>query len=384
MKLRMSYLVLVLAGLTLVVSCKKKGCTDPTATNYDAEAKKDDGNCEFSSVEAPYSVPSTYSFVDGDGNSTVSYSGQTERLSQLEEMTVYMKTGTTNAISFATLKDMFSNTGGNGNGAFSFSSTKQLQNKCFELDTADFIARMNTLAIASNDFSQTASSGQAGTLTSGTSTYLFDENGIEQTQIIEKGLMGAVFMYQALNVYLGDGKMDVDNTTAVDAAGGKYYTVMEHHWDENFGYFGVEPNFPAVVPGSFWGKYCNSQDATLGSNEYMMNAFLTGRAAISNGDLTTRDAEIVKIRTMWENISANQAITYIDAAISNLGSDNAKALHEIAEAYAFVQDLKYSPIETRRLIPTEVDALLGQFGTNFWNITVSDLNNIKSALQTAY
>ena len=31
-------------GLT---SCNNKGCTDNTATNYDAEAKKDDGSCEY-------------------------------------------------------------------------------------------------------------------------------------------------------------------------------------------------------------------------------------------------------------------------------------------------------------------------------------------------
>lgn len=28
-------------------SCKKKGCTDSKATNYDAKAKKDDGSCKF-------------------------------------------------------------------------------------------------------------------------------------------------------------------------------------------------------------------------------------------------------------------------------------------------------------------------------------------------
>lgn len=37
-------------GLSLafgVTSCKKKGCTDTDATNYDAKAKKDDGTCQF-------------------------------------------------------------------------------------------------------------------------------------------------------------------------------------------------------------------------------------------------------------------------------------------------------------------------------------------------
>lgn len=31
-------------------SCKKKGCTDADATNYDAKAKKDDGTCQFKST----------------------------------------------------------------------------------------------------------------------------------------------------------------------------------------------------------------------------------------------------------------------------------------------------------------------------------------------
>ncbi len=36
------------ASLTLgTVSCKKEGCTDETATNYDSKAKKDDGSCEY-------------------------------------------------------------------------------------------------------------------------------------------------------------------------------------------------------------------------------------------------------------------------------------------------------------------------------------------------
>lgn len=40
--------MLMAASLTLgTVSCKKEGCTDETATNYDSKAKKDDGSCLF-------------------------------------------------------------------------------------------------------------------------------------------------------------------------------------------------------------------------------------------------------------------------------------------------------------------------------------------------
>lgn len=42
----MRYLIIILVVL-LTSSCKKEGCTDDLATNFDTKAKKDDGSCEF-------------------------------------------------------------------------------------------------------------------------------------------------------------------------------------------------------------------------------------------------------------------------------------------------------------------------------------------------
>lgn len=49
-------MMLMAASLTLgTVSCKKEGCTDPDANNYNSEAKKDDGSCEYTVDETdPY------------------------------------------------------------------------------------------------------------------------------------------------------------------------------------------------------------------------------------------------------------------------------------------------------------------------------------------
>ena len=259
-----------------------------------------------------------------------------------------------------------------------------MKDKTFAADQAMFEAWMDDFALASQDFGSTAANGQAGLITNGTNTYLVDANGIEHKQFIEKGLMGAVFFYQALNVYFGPGKMDVDNTTAEDPLNGKYYTAMEHHWDEAFGYFGVDIDFPTNIPNRFWGKYCNKQDGTLNCNSDMMTQFLTGRAAITGNALADRDAAISAIRTEWEEISAYQAMNYIDDCLGYFGNDQAKFLHALAEAYAFAWNLRYAPTETRRMTTSEHDALMLLFPTNFWNTTTTDLNNIKNTIDAKY
>lgn len=378
------FFYLALATIVLTTSCKKEGCTDETALNYDGKADKDDNSCIYAEEPTTYNIPTTFVFTDDAGNNTVNYSGQTERLDQLSEMVVKMKLGTTQVVSAQELKDMFANVGGNGNGNFSFSSTKQLKDKCFTIDQPLFEQWMDSLALSSQSFGSVASNGQAGVITSGTSSYLVNENGVEYVQLIEKGLMGAVFMHQALNHYFADAQMAVNNTTAVDPNTGKYYTQMEHHWDEAFGYFGVAIDFPSTAGTRFWGKYSNSQNAVLGCDAIMMNNFLKGRAAISNEVYTDRDAAIQAIRTMWEDISANQAIKYMQDAIGYFGNDNAKYLHALSEAYAFARNLRYAPDATRRMSQSEVNNLVAMFGDNFWDLTNADLNTIKAELEAQY
>ncbi len=46
-KMKLSLMLLTTCFALSMVSCKKKGCTDPTATNYNENAKKDDNSCTY-------------------------------------------------------------------------------------------------------------------------------------------------------------------------------------------------------------------------------------------------------------------------------------------------------------------------------------------------
>lgn len=47
MKKTVVFMALLVSIMAVLNSCSKKGCTDPTAINYDEKAKKDDGSCQY-------------------------------------------------------------------------------------------------------------------------------------------------------------------------------------------------------------------------------------------------------------------------------------------------------------------------------------------------
>jgi len=343
-------------------SCAKEGCTDPNASNYDPDAGKTNNDlCEYN-----YDVPATYAFTDADGNSTVSYGGQTARMDMLSEMVTYLKSAngsnaTPATLDASTLLAMYDNSYTGWTDQSLVGNGKQLKSKTALADAgiqAMFEGWMTAAAAASPD--QTGS-------------YLQDASGVEWTQMIEKGLMGACFASQMTSNYLAGIEAD-DNETAVDPAAGKFYTEMEHHWDEAYGYFTDAVDYPANGTDRFWGKYANKSylEDNLGSATDISTAFRTGRAALSAHNTTDalaqRDIIIAEVKQM----QAGMAIHYLNDVKSKVssGADQSAINHSMSEALAFIFGIQFIS-ETPDMSSADVMALVGQIEPAVAGFTMS-------------
>lgn len=306
--------------------------------------------------------PTSYSFEN------VNFSGQTSRIKMLSELVTAMGKGTTEEVLAEKLLNMYANSGNPFTDASLNSSGKQLKDKTFALDIPMFEDYMSKLAANSLLRTQIASHGVAGVATSttdATKKYLVDSNGVEYAQIIQKGLMGAIFYYRIADEYTTSAKLDVANNTTVVPGEG---TVRQHYWDEGFGYWGVPTyanydNYDSVKTVSgfkFYGTYVEKGKA-ISLYKNLLYAFIQGRTAINEDNKTDRETAATSIRKNMELINACSAISYLNQAAANY--DNyAVRCHALSEGYGFILSLKYN--SNRSITIEEYNALLSEFKVN--------------------
>ncbi len=368
----------VLVSAIFATSCNKKDNTTATP----------DSGTEYAIPYTSLSASSNYltTFVDAQGASTVSFSGQTTRINMLKELDAYIKTGTSASLDATKMQNMFQHQ----NSPFSDADLNAATGKVISSKTAAsfsasasdaerqrFVGYFQKLATISQLNGQTATQGQAGLLGG---KRLVDEKGVEYGQLVSKGLIGALMLDQISNVYLGTDKQNVDNTTPAE---GKNYTTMEHHWDEAYGYLTSSATYPQEKGESYLGGYARQGTNAHDGAANLFLAFLKGRAAIVNKDYTIRDEQIAYIRAELERAVATVAISYLNK--TNSATDDASRFHALSEGLGFIYSLRYA--FAAKMSITKSNELMNKLmnKTNgFWSLTTADINDVRDELATMY
>lgn len=366
--------------------------------------------------------PATYAFVR-DGESTVSFSGQTTRTLMAEEIIGALMN---NALDEATIDNMFTHVEGRNDfeditGFGLNASDKNVSSKTAA--SADFFSSNATLSAAiKSDFEgwiaeqvtdvfpnweTEASAGVAGQIqeAGGGSVRYVNGKGLELNQAVNKGLIGALMVDQILNNYLsvsvlddGDNIIDNDNEILVE---GKSYTNMEHKWDEAYGYAYAkaadvsDPNGSLGEDDSFLFKYIarvEGDENFAGIAADIFNAFKLGRAAIVAGDYATRDAQAELIRAQISSIIAIRAVYYLQQAKAGLSAgtvDYGAVFHDLSEGYGFIYSLQFTrkpnsdaPYFSNAEVNEMIDKMMT--GNGFWDVTTSTLDDLSNQIAAEF
>ena len=330
----------------------------------------DDDDDNNDPVVPAIQAPDTYSF-ERNNESTVSYSGQTTRLEQADELYAALNSEGSTA---AALDLMFNGSDGtsagfandllNGTskiiGSKTASSTlagsattKERFNQYF----ADFASN-----VAPNG-NMDAAPGMPGSITSpdGGSTYQINAMGQELDQLFFKGLIGAFTLDQIVNNYIHPNQLDsgtrIDDNDNGVLSDGKPYTDMEHKWDEGFGYlYGQEGDLDDVgatvgsMPAGsgnllmkYFKKVNDDGGYEPGIGQTVYDAFIMGRTAIVNRDYDLREAQADIIQVELSKVVGYYAIHYLNDYLAKVEEGNvAKAHHSLSEAYGFILSLQFT------------------------------------------
>ena len=330
----------------------------------------DDGDDNNDPVIPTIQAPETYSF-ERNGESTISYSGQTTRLEQADELYAALNSSESTE---AGLNLMFNGSDGSSagfandllNGTSKIIGSKTASSTI--AGSATTKQRFNQYIInfaysVAPNWNMDAAPGVPGSITSpdGVSTYQINAEGQELDQLFFKGLIGAFTLDQIVNNYIHPNQLDsgtrIDDNDNGVLSGDKPYTDMEHKWDEGFGYlYGQEGGLDEVEAtlgsapagsGNLLMKYFEKVNAEggyePGIGQTVYDAFIMGRTAIVNGDYALRDQQADIIQVELSKVVGYYAIHYLNDYLSKIEENNvAKAHHSLSEAYGFILSLQFT------------------------------------------
>lgn len=358
--------------------------------------------------------PASFTF-QRDGESTVSFGGQTTRLKMGDEILSAFKDETNTA---AKIQAMYAHV----EGAADFedadlnASDKSVRSKT-AASTDFFSSNATDQALIRADFDEfinaqvtevfpnwavAAVTGTAGQIADGSSTRYVSAKGLEYNQAFNKGLIGGLTVDQVLNNYLSTAVLDeADNRANNDdgvVAEGKVYTTMEHKWDEAYGYaYGL--NVDAANPNadlgadSFLNKYIGRVEGDTdfaGIADEIFQAFKLGRAAIVAKQYDVRDEQAEVIKKKISEIVGIRAVFYLQQAKAPLAEETpayGSAFHDLSEGYGFIYSLQFTrkpnsadPYFTKAEVDAFLVDLMDDGANGLWDVTPETLDTIATAI----
>ncbi|MGB1314242.1 MAG: DUF4856 domain-containing protein [Bizionia paragorgiae] len=392
----------VVLGLTVVTAMAFNACSS-------------DNDVALSIPQEPgIEQPTSYEFTR-DGESTVSFGGQTTRIAMATELVTALKINTTTETE---LNNMFAHVEGEADfsDAELNASGKNIRSKVaasndfFAANTtgsnaikADFDSWISEQATTVfPNWSVEATAGTAGFKqeAGGGAIRYVNAKGLELNQAVAKGLIGGLMADQILNNYLSIAVLDAGdnrtNNTNKVLEDGKSYTTMEHKWDEAFGYlYGAEANpaFPTLSGDAFLNNYLGKVDEDgdfAGIATTVFNAFALGRAAIIANDYDLRDEQVAILRANISKVIAVRAVHYLQGGKNALAAgDMAKTFHQLSEGFGFMYSLQFTRepnTDAPYVLDSEVEDFSNQLlnGNGFWDVTPETLNTMSESIATRF
>lgn len=200
-----------------------------------------------------------------------------------------------------------------------------------------------------------AQNGQGGVFGSTTASYLFDENGIDMQELLEKGLYGAALYNQATVLLTGDIPLqNVDKVLALFGAMPSFRNSdnVSKHGSDNIDRFCA----------AYAARRCDNTEKGL--YRRIQNNFITLQASIKAGSAynNTRNAAADSLLLNWERSNAASVINYCFSVQTTMSKttttleDRARALHAYGEAVGFLSG--WRTVSRKRITDAQVERVM--------------------------
>lgn len=187
--------------------------------------------------------------------------------------------------------------------------------------------------------------------------YLFDENGLELEQLVEKGQFGATHYNHAVSLLSGTiTPATVDKLIAIFGATPSF---------SNSGSNKVDPNIRDRASANYAAR--RSKGADNNSLYAQMKAnFIKLQAAVKGGEAFNkeRDEAVAALKLTWEKIIAATVINYCHSTTSTLSNSNltdaqkGSGLHAYGECVGFIHGWLTIPQAHKKITDTQIEEIL--------------------------